>query len=432
MFGGETVNKSKQIVRVEQQSAKKRVSTQDVKQRNTIIAIGVAALLFVTMCALVFYDHLYKHPVFRVGNEKFYLTDVEVMYNVYMQEVSTEQDAKSMMAYLGWTDPNTYWNTTGVINTARDTAVNNAVSYYVMYNKAVENNVSLTEDEKKEVTDEFSGIYDKMSETRKKRLGFSKDEFVDYALKVKLATKYMESLKEGFAITQDKLDKEYKKEDFDERKVEVIYVPISKSDSEGSAVPLDDETKAKYMTQMEAYLKEAQDGKELSKILAEDEKTFSYRELSYVINNTTLDKELIDGSKMLKDGEIASKVIQSANYYYIVKMVDDNPEDAYNTAVSEAIDKKETTLLNEEIEKVKEEYKVKINSKGVEAIDFGKVAVFPGDDLIEFNNSSDDDKEDSSASATPTPTSSPDPTTSPDPTASPDATATPEPTKVAE
>ena len=418
MFGGETVNKSKQIVRVEQQGAKKRVSTQDVKQRNTIIAIGVAAVLFVAMCVMVFYDHLYEHPVFRVGDEKYYLSDVEVMYNVYMQEASTEQDSKAALAYYGWTDSDYYWSM--VKSSAKNTAVNNSVAYYVMYKEAVKNNISLTDDEKKEVTDEFTGIYDKMSETRQKRLGISKDEFVEYALKVKLATKYMESLKEGFAITQDKLDKEYKKEDYDERKVEVIYVPISKSDSQGSAVPLDDETKAKYMTQMEAYLKEAQDGKEMSKILAEDEETYGYRELSYLTTDTTLDKELIDGSKLLKDGEVASKVIESDNYYYVVKMVDDNPEDAYNTDVNDAIDKKETTLLNEEIEKVKEEYKVKINSKGVEAIDFGNVAVVPGDDLSEFADSTDDDKEETSSSPTPAPT------------ASPEATATPEPTKVAE
>lgn len=406
------VNKAKQIIRVENQHGpKKNYDPEARKNKLTLIGIGIAAVLFIAMCVVIFYEALHKDPVLVIGDEKYYATDVEVMYNVYMEEANVEQYAQLMNSlYNGVTGSSSIWNTGSTKTLAKQEAMNKIINYELMYREATKNGVTLTEDEKKEATDKATTIIENMNSKRLKRTGFTKESFVEYALKAKLAEKYIAQVKEGYGITKDTLETPVKQEEYEERKIEVIYVATATSNSDDDAVPVSDEKKAEYKAQIEEYLKQAKDGKEFKDILAEDEETFKYSaEMSYVVDNTELPEELIAGTKDLKDGQITDKVIEAKNYYFIAKMIDDNPTDAYEKAIKDAIETEQTAKFEEEISKLKTEYKLSIG-KGWDAVEMGSTAVLIGEDISELS------------AGTTSPSPSPEASTSP----APEATASPE------
>lgn len=387
------MNKAKQIVRVEQKGPKKMVDPEERKKKLTIIGISVAAILFICMCVVIFWEAFHKDPVVTVDGEKYYASDVEVMYNVYMAEAAAESVAKQWVSMYGLSGSDVYWNMGSVKNKAKEDALTNIINYELMYREAEKNGVSLTEEEKTETTDKYTKVFENMNSKRVNRTGFEKDSFVEYALKATLAEKYMDQLKEGYGITKDNLETPVNKEDYDERKVETIYVPISTSDSEDNAIPLSDEEKAEYKAKMEEYLKEAQDGKEFKDILPEGEEKFVYREeLSFVTDTTQLPEELVAASKDLKDGEIYNGVIEATNYYFIVKMIDNDPDTAYQQAVETQVETERQAKLDDYINTLKDEYKVS-QGKGWDEVNMGETAVLIGEDISELSASTSEEAE---------------------------------------
>ncbi|MDO5521399.1 MAG: hypothetical protein Q4G58_12985 [bacterium] len=398
------MNKSKQVVRVDGNGTKSgKVSKIDTASLLKIIGGALGVIAFIVACVVIGYESFHVDPVMTVEGKKYYLSDPEVKFSVYMAEASLLNQGQTYGPYYGM-DAATFFESNKA--SAKADALSSLEETFLMYNEAVKQGETLSDEDKKTTEEDYGKIFDKMSKKRVKRLDMTREEFIDQALKIKLAYQYMDKLVEDYGITKDNLTTKVDQANYDEREFEVIEVPLTTTDKDNKTVDVSAKDKAAYLKQMQEYLKEAQKGTELSKILSTDEKTYTYEKKSLLTSDTT-NKELIAKVKDMKNKAVYNGVIEADKAYYIVKMTNNKATTQYDQAVQEEISTEQQTKLEEDIAKLKETYKL-TEEKGWDAVEFGTVAVYPTDSLDEFA------EEEESASATPAATATANPSATPE------------------
>lgn len=392
------MKKSKQIVRVDENSTKTvKVSKYDTKSILAIAGIALGVIAFIAACIVIGYESFHVDPVMTVDGKKYTINDPEVKFGVYMSEASLQNTGLTYEAY-GMGDAASYFESNKA--SAKASALSSIEECYLMYNEAVKNKESLSDEDKKTTEEEYGKIYDKMTKTRRKRLDMSKEEFVEQALHIKLAYQYMDKLTEGYGVTKDTLTNKVDKADYDERKFQAIQVSLKTTDSEGNSKSVNAKDKATYTKKMEEYLKAAQKGTDLSKIVSsKDSKTYVYEEKSLLTTDETYSK-LMSKIKGMKNKEVYGSVIEADDSLWVVKMIDNKVTTQYDQAVDQAISSEQQTKLDADIAKLKESYKL-VEGKGWDKIELGTFAVYPGDSLDEFAA----DEAETEATATPAATS---------------------------
>ena len=406
-FGGNIVNKSKKIVRVEEQNKKKvKVSNHDTKRMWEIIGAAAAIIFVIAICVVIGYDSFHKNPIVTVDGKEYKITSPEVRFNVYMGEASLASNA-AMYSQYGMSADEFYSNYSGYQKSSTLQAIEEGI---LMSLEAEKNGEKLSDEDKKSVTEEYGKIYDKMSKKRQKKLGLSKEEFVEQALKSKLVIQYEEKLRKGYNVTKETLATPVDKSKFDERAFDVIQVKTTTVDEDNKTKDVSKKDKDAYVAKMNEYLKDVKAGKDMSKLVSEkDSKTYVYTTKSLLTSDTTY-ANLIKKVKDMKNGEVFNEVIDADGYLWVVKMKDNKATTQYDEAVKNAITQEETAKFNKDIEAAKKTYSLK-EGKGWADVDFGKVIVKQGDDMKEFQ-----------ADPTPTPAASATPAATEKASATPAAT----------
>ncbi|MDO5294599.1 MAG: hypothetical protein Q4F05_17835 [bacterium] len=411
------MNKSKQVVRVDDNSTKKvKVSRVDTSNLFKIIGGVLGVIAFIAACVVIGYESFHVDPVMTVEGKKYYLSDPEVKFSVYMAEASLLNQGETYGVYYGM-DAASFFEANK--SSAKADALSSLEETFLMYNEAVKQGETLSDEDKTTTEEDYGKIFDKMSKKRVKRLDMTREEFIEQALKIKLAYQYMNKLVEDYGITKDNLTTPVDKANYDEREFEVIEVPLTTTNSDSETVDVSEKDKAAYLKQMKEYLKEAQKGTELSKILSSDEKTYTYEKKSLLTSDSS-NAELMAKIKDMKNKTVYDGVIEADKAYYIVKMTNNKVTTQYDQAVENQISTEQQTKLEEDIASLKETYKL-TEEKGWDAVELGTVAVYPTDSLDEF-------AEDEEESATATPKATATANASATPEASAKASATPEAT----
>lgn len=404
-------------MKVDKAPQKKKKANHEGNNRNKIIAACIAASLFIALIVVVAFDILYVAPAITVDGESYNVNDIEVRYNVYNAEAQVQMDAAYAYTMGAYSNVGEYWNLDGVKDNAKDIAKNASTRYLLMYKEAVKNGMTLTEEEKEDVKKKATEFYNAMSDSHKKRAKYTLDEYIEYAELMKLANKYIDQLKESYKVTNETLETPVDKKDYDEIKFKVIVAPITDAQStDEEPTKFDDKTLATYKAKMEEYLKQAKEGKDFSELVAEeDSMIYQYMETTINRDEETY-QTLIDALEPLEEGELGEYVVEDDKAYYIVEMVDKNSTESYELAVETAITTRQEELLNADLNKLLDEYNVKIGS-GWDDINMGTVVVHPGDNIDEFlidimadedEDAAEDENADTDASASPEETQSTD------------------------
>ncbi len=401
------MNKSKSIMNVEGAPQKKENRKEGNNKRNIIIASVIGAVVLIGLIVLVYCDYIYKSPCIYVDGESYNINDIEVRYNVYNAEAQIQMDALMGMYQGSYSDSLAYWNVDGVRDNAKDIAKKASIRYTVMYKEAVANGLSLTDEEKETVKKKATAFYDAMSSAHKKRAKFDLDDLIEYQEKITLANKYIDQIKAGYNVTNDTLETPIKAEDYDEIKFQVIVAPTTSGTSTtDEGVKLEDATLATRKAKMEEYLEKAKNGEELSELVADENRaTYSYMETSLKRGVETY-KTLLDALESLENGQLYSSVIDDGKAYYVVKLVDKNSTESFDSAVENAVAAKEEELFNADLNKLTEKYNVSEGS-GWNDVNIGEVVLFPDESTEEFYAQPEE-------SAAPETSATPDASTAPD------------------
>lgn len=367
-----------------------------------IIFGAIAAILVIAMIVGMALENFKPRLVMTVGKEKIYMNDA--MYYIYQTEANYNYYDQFYRAYYG----SSYWDIqgdSGVSN--RDSAkteVQNAIEQSnILYQEAVKAGYEVNDDDKKKAAKDVKEIRKALTVEQKNKTGMTKGALTKALEKKYCADRYKQDIIDGFDIDDAKIREGIKKADFRQYDVQYYFISTKSYDEEGQEKELDKKTKANYKAEMEELAKRAAsedfgmltpDAEKATKEAAEDadskeDKEEDSKEESsdatkynatytadgkFVVGDNTFTSDVEAILTKMENGQI-SDVIEGEDGYYLVKMINNDDEEAYENEVKSQISTEETNQFNDWYEGVFKNYTVKVNEKVWNEVTMGKMVL---------------------------------------------------------
>lgn len=317
-----------------------------------------------------------KSVVVTVNDKDIYLN--EMMYYIMAVESTGAQYEAAYQQYTG----TSYWdqkdpddpNGLTIREQAKNYVMDTAEMYQILYDKAVKEGYTLTDDEKTQAQNNADQILSNISKDQLEVTGFTKDVLTDIMQKMSLGGKYYKDLVDSFDIDDDGIKATIKPEEYRQYNTEYLFVPTTKYDENYNSVDLSEDEKSAAKATITAALEKVKAGEEFSKIKEADDK-LTDDTLNFVADDGKAEKAYQDAAIKLDNDACTEDIVETDTGYYIIKMVDNNSTEAYDSAVSDAISKAEGDAFDTEFEKMKKDYTIKINSKVWDPIVIGKTTL---------------------------------------------------------
>jgi foldase protein PrsA len=346
-----------------------------VKKSKKILNLLLIALLAVgmTLTGCSKKQNPAESLVLTVNEQNVYLN--EMMYYIYAVEASGAQWEQMYQTYYN----SSYWDTEyeegkTMRDQAKEYVMDTAIKYEIIYDKAVKADYTLTEDEKLQAESNAATILSEMTEDVLKITGFTKEILTKVQEKLMLGEKYYSKVVEDLAIDNDAIKDSIKFDDYKQYNTEYIFAATSKMDESYNAVELSDEEKAAAKTAVTDALEKVKEGAEFADIV-KDNDTLTTADANFVYEDGSMETEYQDAAMKLENGDVTDSIIETETGYYIIKMVDNNSSESYDTAVSDAIATAEDEGFTAEYNKMKEDYTTTINAKVWDSIKLGNITI---------------------------------------------------------
>lgn len=321
-----------------------------------------------------------KKLVVTVGDSKIYLD--EMMFYIFMTESQLDQIDQMYQAYMGMS----YWDqeySEGVTvrEYSKTTTMDMAVQYEILYTEAVKAGFKLSEEDKEASVENIEQIMEALSEAQLEKTGLTKEIVTTAWNKSAIAYNYMADLIEGFDIDDEGIRASINQEDYRQYDTQTLFVSTISYDEDGQSVEMSDSEKAEVKKKIDAYVEKAKAGEDFATLVEEDEDVVS-SDRSFLVNDEHTTEEFKEAALKLKKEEV-SNVLEMEDGYYIIKMVDDNSDESYESAVNEAIQEEENTRFQEAYEEMKNSYKITINEDVWGEIELGNVTLISAEEMQE-------------------------------------------------
>lgn len=368
----EIMNSTKKVVKGNTAAKKQPKRQKDTEGKKGVVLAGILGALLVIMSIYIAWENLHPKLILTVNGEKTYLEDMT--YQI-MQSEQLHNSIASIYQQMGYTQ--SYWDMEedGVTTqeSVRTEIINNEIEQQILYAEAVKNGYEATEEEKEKAKTSAGETLENMSDDQKKKTGFTEAELTEILTKEAVALRYKQDLIDGFDIDDEEIRAGVDKEQYREYKTQCFYVS-TEADEEGNELTeaQKEELKADLIKEAEA----AKNTEDWSKVLdSEDEdQKVSYQAIDFIKEEEGYDAAVMEKAMTMANGEI-SDVVEGEDGYYIIKMVDNNSDDRYEEAVSDAIEEAENQRFDEEYLSIYENYEVKINSKEWNKVVLGNVTM---------------------------------------------------------
>lgn len=368
-----------------------------------IIFGAIAVVLVIAMIIGMAVENFKPRLVMTVGDEKVTMNDA--MYYIYQTESNYSYYDQLYQAYYG----SSYWDLSsdsGVSN--RDSAkteVQQAIQMSnILYQEAVKAGYKVNDDDKKKAAKDVKDIRKAISFEAKNKAGMTKGALTKAIEKRNCADRFKQDTIDGFDIDDKKIRDGVKKEEFRQYDVQYYFISTKSYDEEGKEKKLDKKTLESYKAEMEELAEKAKtedfgkltpEAEKATKEAAEDadskdedskdEKDDSKEEESkykstytpegkFVVGDNTFTSDVEEVITKLENDQI-SDVIEAEDGYYLVKMINNNDDEAYENEVKNQISNEETTKFNEWYEEKSKDYKITINYKVWDDVVMGKMVL---------------------------------------------------------
>lgn len=242
----------------------------------------------------------------------------------------------------------------------KDSAKNTLIQDICLKEHAADYNLALSDELNSALDTAAEKTYSENEDTMKK-LGTSQED-----IRCVLELSSYQSLMYD-SMTAD-VDTNVSDDDAKQSTITYARINLTKQNDSGDTVNVDDDAKAKYKTTMEELLKEIQKADDpattdiTSQAKALDSDNIVSSTLSYGSDDTTLPDAVKEAAATLKDGEVYDGVIDTGDYYYVIRMdavldrdatdskkesiVSERKQNAYNDLLKSWTDAADVTLTN--------------------------------------------------------------------------------------
>lgn len=368
------MNNAKNIMKNQGVNAKRE--SVIIWDKNKVLILG-GLIAVVLIVAAVCYEQLRPRLIMTVGSEKIYLTDM--MYDIYTQEQSGNSISSIYQQIYG----SDYWNAqvdedgnTGA-EVAKDAALAAAQQREVLYQEAVVQGYTLTDEEKTAVAEKVKTTRESMTDAQKKMNGLDEKTLTKVLERDTLASRYKQNVIDSFDIDDAAITKTISKEDNRQYDLQYYYVATKKTDNEGKSTDLSDAEKADLETKMNELKTKAVKAEDFSKLLEENDDsgiTYQTKALIETDKDFISDKALKQIKKM-KNKEITDVLVGDDGSYYLVRMENNNSTEAYDNAVKEAISTEENTQFEESYSNMLDNYTIEENDDEWDKVKMGQVTL---------------------------------------------------------
>ena len=356
-----------------------------VKKILSSLLIGtlILSMALVTGCSKKGGSANSKKLAVTVGDSKIYLD--EMMYYIFMNEYQLDQYDQMYLAYMG----TSYWDmeySEGVTmrEFAKTSTMDMAVQYEILYNEAKKAGFELTKEEKDSIPTNADQFMETITEEQLKKTGLSKDTVEDILEKLMVTSKYIQDTIDKFDIDDEGIKATVNKDELRQYNTEALFVATSTMDEQGKTKEFTKKEKAEAKKKLESVLKKAKAGDDFEKIVEKKEE-IQNQENNFVVGQGAVSEEYEKLAKGLKNDEITD-IVETADGYYIIKMIDNNSDEAYEAQVAQMIDEEEQKQFEAEYEKIKKNYKVTINDEVWDEIVMGETTLIQPEETKDGDN----------------------------------------------
>ena len=331
-----------------------------ITAKGVLLTLGAVAVVF--SCVYVGYDQLRTKPVMTVegqdGNEASYSIK-DLGYYVYEAEAQGESMSSLYAQFYG--EGYDYWNAemgddgSTAADVAAETVISEATEDFILYQQAVAEGYSATDEDNTTVTDNLNSTMENMTKKQKMIKGLSEKEMREVILKQTIGERYKKDKIASLGIDYDAIKKDINKKDYKQYDFQ-YYMISTKTETDEGQQDMSKEEKAAAKEKMEAFLTTATGAEDFATIFGNDENgeaiTQNEEGIAYHGDGQLIEKDGFDAKidkviKKLKVGDV-SEVLEGEDGYYIIKMADDSSTASYDNAVQEAINSEEESAFDEE------------------------------------------------------------------------------------
>lgn len=242
----------------------------------------------------------------------------------------------------------------------------------ILYMCAQKNDLTLTDEEKKQVQEDVKSARENMSDNQKKMKGLDATTLTTVMEKQKLGEKYKDSVIASLNIDEEALKKSVDKKSYRQYTLQYYTFAKTETDSNNEKKDKDAKTLKQGKKDMEALQKKAAKAKDFTKDVITDKdndniddnnKGISYTTKDLIETDTDfLNAKTLKKVKKMKNGEV-SDLIETKDGYFVIKMVNNNDPKAYdnqcNTVINQEKEERFNTVYKDTI---KAEYTAKAQS----------------------------------------------------------------------
>lgn len=408
------MNSSKKIVSGQESTKKNtRASVPEKKIKKGGIGVGnkkpivltvISVLLILALCIGVGIQQFQPKVVVTVDKEKITMSDM--MYPIYEVESQYSYYNEMYQSAFG----TSFWESeyqgsdgtgsSGVTNSVglKQEIITREVQYEVLSKLATKNKMKLSSEEKKEAEKNAKEALKGLSWLQKFQLDFSKKKLTALFEKRALASKYRDSKQKELNkdIKEADVIKDLKKADYRQYDIQFYYVAINETDDEGNSTPVAEDRRKAFEAKIKAIAKKAKRGEDFTKLSGKEDTDITFEKDGNFVEKDGweyLSDANLKKVKKLKNGQVSEAFLdKSSGYYVVVKMIDNNSEEAYETACDEAVQTKQEEAFNTWYTEEETKHKININTDIWTDVTIGAVTtdIVTAEDLNDMNEDSSD------------------------------------------
>lgn len=350
------MNSAKKVLKNNGLQTEKASGRQSRSINKNVALVIVGIVLVAILCGGVGYINLRPRVILTVeGKDKDgnavtnKVNYPEAMYDIYQAEAMASMYALYGMPF-DWEDTTEDGDT--YASTYKKQIMQTLKQREILYMCALKNDMSLTDDEKKEVQEEVKSARENMTDSQKKIKGLDEATLTTVLEKEKLGDKYKDSVIDTLDIDEEALKKSVDKKSYRQYTLQYYTFAKTETDSNGESKDKDAEILKQGKKDMEALQEKAAKAEDFTKNVITDENNDNVDDNNKGISYTTkdlietdedfLDAKTLKKVKKMKNGAV-SDLIETKDGYYVIKMVNNNDPEAYDNQCNTVISQEKET-----------------------------------------------------------------------------------------
>lgn len=251
--------------------------------------------------------------------------------------------------------------------------MNSAVQYGILYQEALENGITLNEEEREENRDFVDQVFQAISAEELERAGFTREKLLETAEMMTYAEKYYNFLIETYGITEEDVKKEINRDEYKEYETEYLYLSTSNYDSEYKLIERTEAETAENRAFMQGLLEQLKSGATMEEIKTANT-GLTHTTRTFLADTTSVDEAYVEAASALENGEY-SGVVETKYGYYIIKMLNNDCDTSYLAALDDAYGARVDEAFAKTYEELEKKYPQTVNEEAWEQIVLGQTII---------------------------------------------------------